>query len=203
MKFVSNHQRNKKPLRGVGINDADYPVSPVVNGKRQNCPFYTTWKNMISRCYMEDWKRRPGIETPYIGCTVVKEWHKFSVFKEWMEKQDWKGNNLDKDLKVPGNKVYGPDTCVFIPKEINILISEGRYEKYKYGLKKGLTKDGNKFRARIKRYGKLYQIGNFDNENDAHNAWVVEKKKYVTEVAETCNPELKQLLLNWMEIEVK
>ena len=121
-----HYLRNRSLKFGVGINDADYPVNPVVNGKRKICPFYNVWSNMIRRCYMDDKNRRPQ-ETSYIGCSVVDEWHKFSNFKRWMEKQDWKNNQLDKDLKVPGNKVYGPDTCVFIPKSINTLISEGQH----------------------------------------------------------------------------
>lgn len=193
----------KKPIRGVGINDADYPVNPVVKGKRVMCPYYCTWKNMISRCYMEDWKRRPGIETPYIGCTVVKEWHTFSNFKEWMKSQDWQGKNLDKDLKVPGNKVYGPDTCIFISPEINTLISEGSYAKVRDGLKKGVSMDRHRFRARIKRYGKLHSIGNFDTEDAAHNAWVVERKKYIREVAQKCEPQVSKMLIKWMETGVK
>lgn len=26
---------------------------------------------------------------------------------------------LDKDIKVKGNKVYGPDTCLYVPRTIN------------------------------------------------------------------------------------
>ena len=192
-----HYLRNRSLKFGVGINDADYPVNPVVNGKRKICPFYNVWSNMIRRCYMDDKNRRP-VETPYIGCSVVDEWHKFSNFKRWMEKQDWKNNQLDKDLKVPGNKVYGPDTCIFIPKSINTLISEGRHSEF--NLKKGLTIDHGKIRARIRKYGKLHQIGNFDNEDDAHQAWLVERKKYIIEVAENSRPDIQKLLLNYCDI---
>ena len=186
---------------GVGINDAGYVVNQTINGKRKMCPYYCTWAHMIKRCYMDDAKRRPGIETPYIGCSVVEEWHKFSVFKSWMETQDWRGKCLDKDLKVYGNKVYGPDTCIFITQDINKLISEGRNSSM--GLKKGIIMDHGRYRARIRKYGKLYQIGNFDKEDDAHTAWVDARKKYLREVAENSNEELKTMILNWMECEFK
>ena len=191
----------KVKICGVGINDADYSVHPYIDGKRVMCPYYNTWRHMIVRCYMDDTKRRPGFETPYIGCSVVEEWHKFSVFKSWMETQDWRNKCLDKDLKVYGNKVYGPDTCIFITQDLNKLISEGRASSY--GLKKGLTIDHGKYRARIRKYGKLYQIGNFDNEDDAHAAWVTARKEYLQEVAENSNPEIKKMILNHMNCEFK
>lgn len=189
---------SKQLLYGVGLNDADYEVFPTINGKREMCPYYAVWRGMIRRCYVSDEKRRKQ-ESTYKGCTVVKEWHVFSNFKSWMEKQDWEGKQLDKDLKVHGNKIYGPDTCVFIPKEINILISEG--QKSSYGLLKGLTMDHGRIRARIRKYGKLHQIGNFDNEQQAHEAWLVERKKYILEVAENSEYHIKKMLINWMESE--
>ena len=190
--------RAKVKICGVGINDADYSVNPNIDGKRVMCPYYNTWRHMIVRCYMDDAKRRPGFETPYIGCSVVEEWHKFSVFKSWMETQDWRNKCLDKDLKVYGNKVYGPDTCIFITQDLNKLISEGPVSSY--GLKKGLTLDHGKYRARIRKYGKLYQIGNFDNEDDAHAAWVTARKEYLQEVAENSNPEIKKMILNYWSV---
>ena len=190
-----------KKVCGIGINDSDYNVSSVINGKRKFCPYYSTWKNMISRCYMEDSKRRPHYEANYIDCTVVEEWHTFSNFKKWMQSQDWQGKCLDKDLKVYGNKVYGPDTCMFVTNEINVLISEG--QRSSNGLKKGVTMDRKKYRVRSVRYGKLHQVGNFDNEDDAHAAWVNARKEYLREVAENSNEELKTMILNWMECEFK
>lgn len=114
--------RSKKDLLyGVGINDADYPVSTYIfeNGKKiqKLCPFYAKWKDMLRRCYSSSYHRaNSGF--------VIEDWHRFSVFKAWMEKQDWEGNQLDKDILVVGNKLYSPETCAFIPKRINMLIGK-------------------------------------------------------------------------------
>lgn len=94
-----------------------------------NSKCYNTWALMIQRCYYRD------SETTYKDCFVHKHWHNFQNFAEWYYKfydsdfmQKW---HLDKDLLVKGNKIYGPDTCCFLPQRINKIIS--------CNLKKGLV----------------------------------------------------------------
>ena len=98
---------------GVGINDADYQVSKG----SWRCPFYKHWKNMLARCYSPAFQRNQPL---YVGCTVDPRWHRFSHFRSWMETQDWEGKQLDKDRKVLGNKVYGPDTCLWLTRKENL-----------------------------------------------------------------------------------
>lgn len=77
---------------------------------------YMVWSNMLERCYDSNcWSRNPT----YKGCTVVEEWHNFQNFAKWFEENYIEGYHLDKDIKVKGNKVYGPDTCMFVSKEDN------------------------------------------------------------------------------------
>ena len=185
---------------GVGINDADYVVFPTINGKRVMCPFYMTWKHMIARCYSKVFQE---IHPTYIGCYVVDEWHTFSNFKAWMQTQDWKGKDLDKDLKVLGNKVYGPDTCMFIPPLINTFINVPIHGKSKLGVSYYPYKVRNKYIVRIRKYGKHYHIGSFDNEDEAHEAYNEERKKYMLEVAENSEPKIKKLLLKLVEGQFK
>lgn len=45
-----------KLVQGVGVNDADYPVTKeeVINGKRKYvwvCPYYARWRSLLGRCY--------------------------------------------------------------------------------------------------------------------------------------------------------
>ena len=98
----------RRAVCGVGINDAWYKTTVLICGKKVRCKIYQTWKDMIRRGHDQKYQA----ENPtYIGCTVVKEWHRFSVFAEWMQAQNHDGLYLDKDIILPGNKVYGPDTC--------------------------------------------------------------------------------------------
>ena len=190
---------------GVGINDADYVVYPTINGKRVACPFYFTWKSMLQRCYHKKFHKR---YPTYIGCTVCEEWYVFSKFKKWMQSQDWEGNQLDKDLLVPGNKVYGPDTCLFITAQVNTLIKEfanpEEITDYKPGvslhhLYKFTDKDTygkKKWLSRIKKYGETQYLGIYYTEEEAHLVFRKERKKYIKEVADKQRPIVKEALYN-------
>lgn len=106
---------------GVGINDADYQVQPRVNGKTVVCGYYSVWYSMLRRCYSKVYQKA---KPTYIGCSVVPEWLSFMTFRAWMKQQDWEGKQLDKDLLYDGNKIYGPEFCLFISREVNLFLSD-------------------------------------------------------------------------------
>ena len=167
----------RKLVCGVGINDADYALSyNGEDGKRLRCPYYARWSKMINRCYSESClKTRPR----YKGCTVSEEWLRFSNFRKWMEKQDWEGKQLDKDIKIYGNKVYSKDSCMFVSLRLNTLFV--RQSTTEGSLPQGVSwhKGAKKYRADIK--GKL--LGLYDDECSAETAYCKEKFKQVISVA--------------------
>jgi len=170
----------RKTIYGVGINDANYPVKPRISGTNQriSCPFYLRWKEMIRRCYSE----KEHLRNPtYKDCKVVDEWKYFSNFKSWMEVQDWEGKHLDKDILVPGNKTYGPNTCIFVEDKINLLLVKCDSKRGKYPLGVSPAIRGNKtyYQSHM---GRKY-LGFFDNIFEAHQCWQVEKSKHIKEVA--------------------
>ena len=140
-------RRKSKLVCGVGINDADYIVQPTVNGKRVNCVFYIEWVGMISRCYNE--KKLSRVNT-YKKCFVCDEWLTFSSFKEWMKNQDYKGNHLDKDILLEGNKIYSPNTCAFVKRSTNNLLNDRGNHRGKYPLGSHLNKNSGKLVVRCK-----------------------------------------------------
>jgi hypothetical protein len=172
----------RKPVHGVGINDADYLVAPRVNGGILMCPYYSAWTGMLDRCYrVDEHKRHPT----YIGCSVVKEWHTFSVFRAWMQQQDWQGKELDKDILVPGNKVYSPSTCYFVTRAMNILLNDRRAARGDWPRGVYLIKETNKFRAHISCFGKWKHLGVFDTPEKAETAYKKGKSDYIRSVAAT------------------
>ena len=96
-------RKKTKLVYGVGVNDAYYSVYKYENGKIVwQCPYYRTWKHMLSRAYSDKFKKK---RPTYQDVTVCEEWYSFMCFRAWMVEQDWKGKQLDKDLLVQGNKM--------------------------------------------------------------------------------------------------
>jgi hypothetical protein len=130
---------------------------------------------MLKRCYNE---RRLERDPCYIGCTVAPEWHRFSVFRNWMEKQNWQGMHLDKDF-LTDSKVYGPDTCVFIPQWLNIVFGHSNKSK-KQGLPIGVSRvSSGKFVAYVMKGRKQHRIGLYTNVNDAATAYACAKCEHI------------------------
>lgn len=194
-------------LFGVGINDADYTTRlyeelPRVNGKRRQklvwiCPFYATWKSMLDRCYSPSRQKK---QPYYKGCSVDTAWWRFSTFKAWMETQDWEGNQLDKDLLCPGNKLYSPETCVFISRKVNMFITEARKNKGLYPTGVVFLKNLRKFRACCTNDGVAINLGCFRSAEDAHGAWLECKLTLARLLAEQqSDPRVAEALISRYE----
>lgn len=171
---------------GIGFNDSNYPVQKYLcSGNDRKlvwiCPFFRKWRNMLERCYSDHFiKRRPT----YAGCHVCDDWLTFSNFKAWMEKQDWEGNELDKDILIKGNKVYSPETCCFVSKIVNNFMHENQARRGAYAI--GVSAYGNKLQSSCKNpiTGNSEHLGYFFDENEAHLAWKKRKHELACQLAE-------------------
>lgn len=175
---------SKRLVFGVGFNDTKFYVSGIVVDVRiEDCPFYRKWIGMLARCYNE--KQRSKYPT-YIGCTVCDEWLTFSNFRSWMEKQDWQGKSLDKDLLVKGNKVYSPETCVFVDHMTNSFTVELFATRGDYPLGVRLHKRSGKLEVRCSNpfTKKQETIGYFTCPNEAHLAWKMRKHQHACRLAD-------------------
>ncbi|AUR95688.1 DNA-binding domain protein [Vibrio phage 1.210.O._10N.222.52.C2] len=188
---VSN--RKRKLIRGVGFNDADYVVQPIINGKNKVCPFYSRWIAMLNRCYSLKYQKD---KPTYSECSVSDDWLTFSNFRKWMKSQDWAGKDLDKDLLVQGNKLYSEDTCLFIDPKINNLISSGMNIKRKTMVGARLTKSG-KYESSCTYNDQYHHIGTFSKEIDAHNAYQEFKIELIKLIASSQPEPIKSALLRY------
>lgn len=173
----------RKPINGVGINDADYSIENRVNGKRVECLFYRRWRNLINRCYNPNSiKRNPT----YSGCSVVPEWLYFTKFKMWMERQDWQGKELDKDIIFAGNKVYGPDSCAFIDRLTNTFTIDSGASRGAYMIGVHFADNVGKFRSSCQNpfTKKQEALGCFLTEIEAHLTWKKRKHELACRLAD-------------------
>lgn len=189
---------------GVGVNDADYNVckTGLVNGKKKTlevCPYYMRWKGVIERCHSERFLRK---NPSYEGCTLVSEWLRFSNFKSWMEIQEWRGKQLDKDILILGNKLYGPETCVFVDQKVNTFLVESNSIRGACLIGVFLDKESGKYRARCcsVETGKQECLGRHSTEQEAHQAWLDFKLKqaYIL-VAEQSDERVARALISRYE----
>lgn len=187
----------RKLVFGVGINDADYIVNPIIHGKKAWCPYYRTWSDMLKRCYSDKFKDK---NHTYRGCTVSTEWLTFSVFKEWMNTQDWKGNQLDKDILVIGNKEYGKAACAFVSHDVNKLLGDSAAKRGKYPLGVGFHAQSGKYISQCGAYGKLKYLGLFEVLDDAEQAYLEYKSYLIEKVAKTQKEEVRLGLIRHAEL---
>ena len=139
---------------------------------------------MLRRCYSKKYlERKPS----YIGTSVCSEWLYATPFKKWMEQQDWHGKCLDKDIIVPGSKLYSPDTCAFVLNATNsfVLASDASRGDFPVGV--CLFKPTGKYQARCGNpfTGKNEHLGCFATPEEAHEAWRKRKHELAQLVAAT------------------
>lgn len=172
-----------KLIHGVGTNDADYNVTWREGGKEVRCRFYRVWSGMLERCYSKkSLIRRPT----YAGCSVAKEWHLFSNFKRWMERQDWQEKELDKDILFKGNKIYSPETCVFIDGLTNTFTLDNTASRGGFPLGVSYDKSKESIIAHCCNpfTKKQENLGRFDTADEAHNAWKRRKHELALQLAD-------------------
>jgi hypothetical protein len=189
--------KKTKLIYGVGINDADYTVNPMINGKRRICPFYKVWVNMLVRCYSESFHKK----TPtYIGCHVISEWLIFSNFKLWMKSYEWQGKELDKDILIQGNKVYSPSTCIFVTHQINSLLNNSTKSRglLPLGVIWGNIASCNPYRAQVNACGKKVHLGCYSTPEEAHEAYKKFKYNHIAKIASQQIEPLRTALLNYV-----
>ena len=180
-------------VQGIGINDADYVIRPIINGRQGICPFYQKWHCMLKRCYNPTCQKRCPT---YKNCKVCKAWLTFSNFKVWMINQDWKGKQLDKDIRGNG-KLYSPKTCCFVEPWVNLITTDSRASRGKYP--KGVTKHRNKFQARIRIDGNIIRLGIFYTPEEAYQVYIKAKREHVVNKLKYHPPYILKGILEMIE----
>lgn len=170
-----------KLIEGHGINDSDYMTAVKTHLGGWQCPFYTKWSSMLRRVY----NRKMHIQCPtYIETQVHPDWHSFMNFRKWCLENGWKSDyHLDKDF-ISDSKVYSPNTCAFIPQELNKFITDSSAARGDYPIGVAPTSNGyyaycsNPFTRRNE------YIPVMTTPEEAHQAWKKRKHQHALALAE-------------------
>jgi hypothetical protein len=87
----------------------------------------------------------------------------------------WEGLQLDKDILVFGNKVYSPQTCLFVSRAVNNLLTDCGASRGEWAQGVHFDKQRGKFQATIRIDGKVKFIGYFDSEDECEEAYLTAK----------------------------
>ena len=187
----------KTPVNKLKTGNIFNPYAPSVAGVgylgvggyscTKNVHAYNLWNSLLKRVY--DGKRES-----YSNVRVCKSWHNFQNFASWCESQPFfntkddngKNYHLDKDILSPkDSKVYSPETCCFVPQEINKLVMQRDKSRGKYPVGVYYSKKDNRYTAQYS-VGKSTArfIGNFMTPEDAFQAYKEAKELFIIEKSE-------------------
>ena len=184
------------------MGEGSYKVK--INGKHTK--HYDVWSDMLRRCY--DFKyiqQHPS----YVGCRVHDSWLNFQIFSDWFQSNYYQIEGeqicLDKDILSKGNKIYSPDTCIFVPQTINKLFTKSNEIRGRFPVGVYYKKENKKYIAQCNVNKKQKHLGCYDTPEEAFQVYKNFKEKHIEEVAEEYKNKIPTKLYNAMityEVEI-
>lgn len=161
-------------IHGWGIRDVTYQVSRTVP-ERWECPFYSRWRSVISRC-----KGSPRKSRAYDNCDVSEGFRRLTDFISWAKNEGFSEENckiayLDKDIIASGNKAYSPELCAFVPPILNssIVCFSNNTGSYPVGVieRKKRDKKTTFITGCLMHKGKMQYLGVKETPEECHALW--------------------------------
>lgn len=140
----------------------------------------------MERCYSEKLKKK---YLTYAECTISDEWLNFQSFAKWYDENFYKVDGevmcLDKDILIKGNKIYSPETCVFVPDNINKLFIKRNVRRGSYPIGVHFNKSAKKYTAQCHNgIGKQINLGRYDTPFEAFQAYKIYKEQIIKQMAD-------------------
>jgi hypothetical protein len=171
---------NHKSVYGIGYSGIG-EYNSHKDGKIRKS--YDVWHSLMRRCY---WDKYHAREKSYKDVTVCEEWHNYQNFAKWFEEnynpETMQGWDLDKDIICPECKIYSPDTCCFVPLEINKFFCKSKESRL--GLMVGVKRNHKGFQCRVFIDGVRLTSKTYKTQEEASLFYNTEKEKYAKKIAE-------------------
>lgn len=199
----------ERTVYGVGyFGEGNYKASE----NRKHTRVYKTWNHILERCYSEKYhEKRPS----YVDCKVSKEFHNFQNFGEWDKENfyqiEGERMELDKDILVKHNKIYSPETCIYVPQTINLLFTKRQNDRGDSLIGTSYHKRDKVYRANCNlinpetRKSKNKYLGCYNTPEEAFNVYKEFKENYIKEVADYYKDKIPSKLYQAMynyEVEI-
>ena len=162
---------------------------------------------MLARCYDPKYTQK---HPTYKQCEVCEEWHNFQNFAQWFENNyyeiDKQVMNLDKDILIKENKIYSPETCVFVPQNINKLFTKRDNNRGNFPVGVSYNKSSKKYKSYCNTDKKQNFLGYYTTPEEAFQAYKQFKENYIKQVADEYKDLIPEKLYNAMyeyEVEIE
>lgn len=151
---------------------------------------FRAWFNILTRCYDKTCNEK---HPTYKECIICDEWKYYWNFYEWVHKQSnynqWKYGQfwaVDKDIIKKHNKLYSPDTCCLVSKDVNNLFLKSNSIRGKFPIGVTWRKDECMFEAQCNNpfLNKYVTIGIYNTVIDAFNAYKEYKENIIKKMAQ-------------------
>lgn len=160
---------------------------------------YRIWTQIKQRCSNPSiWKKYPRYE----GCVIDSQWddfHQFVIDYHSMVGYGLPKRHIDKDIIIKGNQIYGPDTCILVPEQINTLLTSSHGSRGKYPL--GVSYEDGRFIAKIRIHNRRKYLGCYPTMEDAFQAYKIAKEQHIKDMANyykhELDPRAYTALMNW------
>jgi hypothetical protein len=192
-----------KSVFGVGyIGEGECKVS--INGKLTKQ--YAAWNGMLSRCYSEVYQNK---QPTYKNCIVDVRWHNFQNFAKWFDENYYEIDNqrmhLDKDILLKGNKLYSPETCLFVPQSINSLFTKSNSSRGNLPVGVAWHKTHEKYIAQCSNTikgcnSKIIHLGYYNTPEEAFQSYKTYKELLIKQTAEEYKDTIPDKLYDAMKL---
>lgn len=148
------------------------------------------WNNLKARC-----REGSAIQKNNICYTICENHFKgYEEFTDWCQDQYGYMNknsygtfwSLDKDVLFHGNKIYSPDTCMFIPQSVNNVLvgSDKSRGEYPIGVHQQIQYKAIRYAAACRQRDGSSYLGVYRTPIEAHRAWQLAKIQRILEEAD-------------------
>ena len=171
-----------KSVCGVGfIGEGEFKTATA----RKNNKMYECWRGILRRVHDKQMLDRCPT---YRDVTICEEWYNFQNFAKWYEENYYEVEgqmmHLDKDILVRGNRIYSPDTCIFVPRDINVVVITYNKKKSKLPVGVSMCSDNIGYVATCNNDSGNHYLGYFKTVYEASNTYKEHKRKTVIKMAE-------------------